>query len=129
MPGQWSQGLLRCDWDCFFSTFFEEADGWLFFLIGKWGLASARSKADGTGFCKALCCRTMCCNYTAIREKYNIEGNALIDCAIVTFCTTCAISQAKNEVKKREGEENENLVTEQPKSSKKKNKTRKKGQK
>lgn len=115
MSNQWKHGL----WDISSCLYCIAASD-----LGAILMASARNRADGMSFCKALCCRTACCNYTAVREAYNIEGSVCNDWWVMSSLPVCATARAYRETRYHKAADTEKLVEEEPRKTKKKRKSR-----
>mmetsp|Transcript_23202 Transcript_23202/g.39845 ORF Transcript_23202/g.39845 Transcript_23202/m.39845 type:complete len:163 (-) Transcript_23202:422-910(-) len=105
--GQWKQKLFGCFGDskaCFYG-----------FLCG--GDSERHVFAWLTGTEDHLCCDAcilggLCCcspvtvyvNRRLLRSKYSLPGSPIVDCAVASFCTCCAICQHRSEMLDRHGE-------------------------
>mmetsp|Transcript_22329 Transcript_22329/g.36927 ORF Transcript_22329/g.36927 Transcript_22329/m.36927 type:complete len:156 (+) Transcript_22329:247-714(+) len=81
-------------------------------------VAQTRNEFDNSGFCMNWgpiviidhCVGVGSCLFGLMyrqeyRDKYNIQGSALADCCIFTWCTCCAVAQDAREIRIRNGQE------------------------
>merc|ERR1712106_16555 len=92
----WSKSICQCDCaNCCYAT-------WCSCMVGK-NVAELIGD-DGTMWCclyACCCCWTpffICSQRSTMRQRFQIQGDAINDFIMGWFCTCCALAQMQNEV-------------------------------